>query len=401
MTRRHAVRNFLMWAAASPLARPQQPPTVMADRLPALEDMLNVFDFEAVARTKVPKSTFDYITPGADNEWTLRRNREMFEKILLRPRVLTDVSKLDVSCELFVIKVEMPILLSPTGTLGQAHPDGELATARAAGAAKTIMCVSSNSSFPIDKIGAAATGPLWFQLYAVEDLDLTRERVERAVAAGCKVIAFTVDSQFPPQRERMLRNRTETASTLLPAAPGVTVPGRPPAAPARRSSAPERPLQYRMRPALTAQLTWSFLGTLKGWAKTPVLVKGILTPEDARLCVERGADGLIVSNHGARRLDTVPSTIEVLPDIVDAVGGKIPVLIDGGFRRGTDVLKALAIGAKAVMVGRPHFWGLGAFGQVGVQRVLELLQTELARAMGFAGRPNLASLDRNLVKIER
>ncbi len=391
MTRRHAVRNLAIWAAGSPLLRAQQPPTTIAERMPTLEDMLNVFDFEAVAKTKVQKTAFDYITTGADNEWTLRRNRAAFDKFILRPRYLNDVSKLDLSCELFGTRVEMPILLCPTGTLGLAHPEGELATARAAGTVKTIMCVSSNSSFPIDKIAEAATGPLWFQLYTANDLDATRERVQRAVAAGCKVVAFTVDSPYPPQRERMLRNRSETASSLLPASTQAQ----------RQRALESRPEQYRMRPSLTAQLTWKFLDDLRAWVKVPVLVKGILTPEDAELCVKYGAAGVIVSNHGARRLDTAPSTVEMLPEIVDAVGGKIPVLIDGGFRRGTDILKALAIGAKAVMVGRPHFWALGAFGQPGVQRVMQLLQTELARAMGFAGRPNLASLDRSLVRIEK
>jgi isopentenyl diphosphate isomerase/L-lactate dehydrogenase-like FMN-dependent dehydrogenase len=160
------------------------------------------------------------------------------------------------------------------------------------------------------------------------------------------------------------------------------------------------PEQYRLRPSFTAGLTWRFLDQLNAWAKVPVLIKGILTPEDAQLAVKYGAAGIIVSNHGARRLDDTPSTIEVLPEIVDAVGAKFPVLIDSGFRRGTDVLKALAIGARAVMVGRPPLWGLGAYGPAGVQRVLELLQTELARAMGLAGRPTLASLDRTLVKIQ-
>ena len=255
------------------------------------------------------------------------------------------------------------------------------------------MTVSSAATLPVEKIGEAATGPLWFQLYTAADLDSTRERVERAMAAGCKTICYTVDSQYGPNRERLLRDRSTRA-------PSASAPRQRQQQPGGRGTAFELPEQYRLRPSLSAKLTWSFLDQLNAWAKAPVLVKGILTPEDARLCVERGAAGVIVSNHGARRLDRTPSTIEVLPEIVDAVGGKIPVLIDGGFRRGTDILKALAIGAKAVMVGRPPVWGLGAYGQAGAQRVLELLQTELARDMALAGCSSLASISRSLVRIE-
>src|SRR6185436_18841527 len=301
-----------------------------------------------------------YIAGGVDDEWSLRRNREGFQHITLRPRMLVDVSKLDLSLELFGSRIEMPILIAPTAGHQQAHPEGEVATVKGAGAAKTIMVVSSNSSYPIDKIGAAATGPFWFQLYAEPDKDGARERVERAVAAGAKAICWTVDGAFNSHRERLLRGRL-----MGGVPPGVAAPGR------RRAAVPPSP--YKLQQLFLAGLTWPFLQDLKSWAKVPVLIKGILTAEDARLAVENGAAGIVVSNHGARYLDTAPSTIEVLPDIVDAVQGKIPILIDGGFRRGTDVLKALAIGAKAVLVGRPPLYGLGAFGQAGVQRVMEML----------------------------
>lgn len=387
MTRRDAVRNFLALVAGSPLLRAQQEIPYLPERMPAVGDLVNVFEFEPVCKAKIPKDNYDFIAGGVDDEWTLRRNREAFGWITLRPRMLVDVSKLDLSLELFGQKIEMPILIAPTGAHQLAHPDGELATARGAGAMKTIMAVSTNSSYPIEKIGEAATGPLWFQLYTGPDRETTREKVERAVAAGCKAVCFTVDAPYDSHRERLLRNRI-----AQPAPP----------APSRRGSpAPELPSQYRLRRRFNAQLTWSFLDELNSYAKVPVLVKGILTPEDARLAVERGAAGVIVSNHGGRYLEGAPSTIEVLPGIVDAAGGKIPVLIDGGFRRGTDILKALAIGAKAVLVGRPPLWGLAAYGQPGVVRVLELLQTELALAMGLSGRPNLASIDRSLVALVR
>jgi isopentenyl diphosphate isomerase/L-lactate dehydrogenase-like FMN-dependent dehydrogenase len=389
MTRRDAARKLSLFLAGSPLL-PAQDPAWIASRMPAIEELNNVMEFEPLARTKMLKTAYDYIAGGVDDEWTLRRNRQGFERITLRPRMLVDVSKLDLSIELFGSRIEMPILIAPTGGHQQAHPEGELATVRAAGAAKTIMVVSTNSSYPIDKIGAAATGPFWFQLYVGPDRDATREKVERALAAGAKAICWTVDGPYQSHRERLLRDRVAASG---PPAPAAAQTGR------RRTMV--QPARYRLESQFLAQITWPFLKELQAYAKVPVLIKGILTAEDARLAVENGAAGIVVSNHGARYLDTAPSTIEALPDIVDAVQGKIPVLIDGGFRRGTDVIKALAIGAKAVLVGRPPLWGLGAFGATGVQRVMEMLQTELALAMGLSGKPNLASIDRTLVRVER
>ncbi|MEO7652079.1 MAG: alpha-hydroxy acid oxidase, partial [Bryobacteraceae bacterium] len=240
--------------------------------------------------------------------------------------------------------------------------------------------------------GAAAKGPFWFLLYAMTDRDFTRERVERALAAGAKAICFTVDGQFTSHRERLLRGR------LRSPAPPVEASGA--SRSVRRRTPTTAPHRYRLDPVLVYELSWPFLRELRSYTKVPILVKGLLTPEDAKLAVEYGADGIVVSNHGGRYLDGAPSTIEVLPEIVDAVGGKTTVLIDGGFRRGTDVMKALAIGAKAVLIGRPPLWGLGAFGEAGVKRVLELLQTELALAMGLSGKPNLASLDRSAIRID-
>jgi isopentenyl diphosphate isomerase/L-lactate dehydrogenase-like FMN-dependent dehydrogenase len=395
MTRRDALRNFFLWMGGSPLLRAQEAAAAASARIPQMEELVNVLEFEPVLRSKVPQTNYDFIAGGVDSEWTLRRNREAFQWITLRPRMLRDVSKLDLSLSLFGEKIAMPVLVAPTGAQALAHPEGELAMARAAGAVKTIMVVSSNSSHPIEKIGAAATGPLWFQLYPGPDLPATRERVERALAAGIKAIAVTVDTPYNSHRERLLRDGVMQEVPPRGAVPEIVEqrPGR------RRAANVAHP--YRLTQRFTAQLTWSFLDELHSYAKTPVLVKGILTPEDARLAVEHGAAGVIVSNHGARYLDTAPSTIEVLPDIVDAVAGKIPVLVDGGFRRGTDILKGLAIGAKAILVGRPPLWGLGGYGQPGAQRVLELLQTELALAMGLSGRPNLESINRTLVAIER
>jgi isopentenyl diphosphate isomerase/L-lactate dehydrogenase-like FMN-dependent dehydrogenase len=376
MNRRDAFRSFLAFAATSPALAQQ-------DRAPSLDDMINVFDFDAACRRRIQRDAYEYVSGGAEDEFTVRRNREAFGRITFRKRVLVDVSKLDLSTEIFGLRLDWPVMVAPTGSHGRVHPAGEPETARGAGAAKTLMAVSTSSSFPIEQIGKAATGPLWFQLYAGPDEDGTREKVERAVDAGCKAVCLTVDAPYFPHRERDLRNRLIRAEVVNES---------------RRLGPPPA---YGLPVRYTARLTWKIVDDLSRYAKVPVLIKGILTPEDAKLAVERGAAGIIVSNHGGRYLDGDPSTIEVLPGIADAVGGKIPVLIDGGFRRGTDVLKALALGAKAVMIGRPPLWGLGAFGAVGVTKVLELLKTELALAMGMAGVPNRGAVRRSLVVVDR
>jgi 4-hydroxymandelate oxidase len=384
MTRRDAVRGLALFLAQSPLWSAQQADG--GDAAPSLEDMINVFDFDPVCKSKTPKAAYEYVSGGSWDEWTLRRNREAFGKITFRPRFLIEVDKLDLSFTLFGKKLPTPIFVAPTGTHAVVHPEGELATARAAGAAGALMVVSSSSSYPIEKIREAATGPLWFQLYTSADVAGTRERVLKALDAGCEAICFTVDAPYAAPRERDVRNRLQRAGT------------QPTARQRRGEPAPPRP--YGLEPRLSAFLNWSFVDELRGWTKTPLLIKGILTPEDAVLAAEHGADGVVVSNHGGRYLDGDPATIDVLPGIVDAVGGKIPVLVDSGFRRGTDILKALALGAKAVLVGRAPLWGLGAFGEPGARRVIEILQKELAWAMALAGRPNIASIDRSLIRIE-
>lgn len=349
--------------------------------------MINVFDFEPECKARVPKAAYEYVSGGSWDEWTMRRNRQAFEKFMFRPRFLVEVDKLDVSTSLFGQRVAMPILVAPTGTHGILHADGELATARAAGAAGAIMVVSTSSSFPIEKIAGVATAPLWFQLYTGPDLDGTREKVENAIAAGCKAVCLTVDGTYNAPREKDFRNRLTR-----------DIPER---TTRRRSPEPPPPNAYNLPVRFQARLNWRFLSELCGYAKVPVLVKGVLTREDALLAIEHGASGVVVSNHGGRYLDGVPATIEVLPEIVEAVSGRIPVLIDGGFRRGTDVLKALALGAKAVLVGRPPLWGLGAFGEPGAHRVLEILKRELAWAMGLAGRPTIASINRSLIQVAK
>jgi isopentenyl diphosphate isomerase/L-lactate dehydrogenase-like FMN-dependent dehydrogenase len=396
--RRHALRSLAGFLAGSPLLRGQQDLPDSRERIPALDDLVNVFEFEPVCKARVLKSAYDYVAGGPDDEWSLRHNREAFEKLVFRPRMLVNTSNLDLSTTLFGTKIDFPILIAPTAGHGQLTPDGELATARAAASMQTIMVLSTNSSQPYEKVAAATEFPKWFQLYAGPDMDGTWERVDRAKASGFKAIALTVDGPYQPHRERMLRNRIRTSTP-----PGVSAPqmGRP----ARRQregeeskAAVSRAEHYGLTTTLIHQLDWNFYDELRKRAGMPVLIKGILTAEDTALAVKHGADGVVISNHGARYLEYAPATIEVLAECVDAAG-RMPVLVDSGFRRGTDVLKALAIGAKAVLVGRPPLWGLGAYGEPGAKRVLELLRTELALAMGLCGKPNLAAIDRKLLRL--
>ena len=397
MNRRRAFHALAGFFAASPLARGQFDLPDPRERIPALDELVNVFEFEPVCKARVLKQSYDYVAGGVDNEWSLRHNRKAVDKIIFRPRMLVNASNLDTSTTLFGAQVEAPILIAPTAGHGQMTTEGEFATARAAAAMRNIMVLSTNSSQPYEKVGAATPFPKWFQLYPGPDLDGTWERLERARAGGFKTIVLTVDGPYNSHRERMLRNRIRTS---VP--PGVNSPqtGRP--ARRQREEGEPKPVSraeyYGLTTTLMHQLDWSFFDELKKRAGMPVLVKGILTAEDTALAVKHGADGIVVSNHGARYLEYAPATIEVLAECVDAAG-RMPVLVDSGFRRGTDILKALAMGAKGVLIGRPVLWGLGAYGEAGAQRVLELLRSELALAMGLCGKANLAALDRKLLRM--
>jgi len=379
MTRRDCLRSLAAWLAASPLAAAQLVPRSRHERIPGLSELTTTFDFEPIAQAKMLRTAFDFLSLGVDAEFTLRRNSQAFDWVTLVPRLGVKVASVDLSTEIFGQKLAYPIFIAPTAGHQQFHPDGELETHRGATLAKTTYIVSSGSSFPIDKVAAAAAGPLWFQLYARETPEESRERVENAMAAGCRAVTFTVDVQYFSHRERLLHDRNLGVAT-----------GR------QRQQAQPAPLIYGNR-GQNPNLSWKFFTAVKAYTKVPLLVKGILTAEDARLAIEHGADGIVVSNHGGRYLDYAPATIEVLPEIVDTVRGRVPVLLDSGVRRGTDVVKALALGAKVVCCGRAPLWGLGAFGAPGVARVLDILKTELTLAMAQTGRPNLASLDRTAV----
>jgi len=348
-----------------------------------MTELVAIEDFEEVARRQLAAMTYAYVAGGAGDEISLRRNRSAFDALLLKPRVLRDVSRIDTTVELFGRTLSCPILLAPTAYHRLVHPDGELATARGAGAAGLPLVVSSASNTTIEDVAAVATAPLWFQLYVQTDRAFTRDLVQRVEAAGCEAICITVDTPVLGTRRREIR-----AGFCLPEGlDRANLRG------CRGATAAHLDESGVYSAVLDAAMTWEAIDWVRGFARVPVLLKGILAPEDAVLAVEHGVDGIIVSNHGARNLDTTPATIEALPHVVAAVDGRLPVLLDGGVRRGTDVVKALALGARAVLIGRPYLWGLAAAGPEGVEKVVELLRTELVAAMALCGLPSLAAID--------
>jgi len=352
----------------------------------------NLLELEDLARAKVPRPSFDYIAGGAEDEVSLRRNREAFAKWALRPRVLVDVSKRDTSTSVLGQRVSMPILVAPTAFHGLVHPEGEVATARGAAAAGTLMVVSAVATKDLEEVAKAGAAPRWFQLYVWKDRDVTAQLVKRAVKAGYGAICLTVDTPVLGRREKDERN----AFTLPP---GLSIANVRPAGLAgmpasERGSAFAKYVAELLDPAVT----WRDIAWLRSLTSLPIVLKGILTAEDATLAVEHGVDGIIVSNHGGRQLDSTVGTLEALPDIVAAVQGRVEVFMDGGVRRGTDVLKALALGAKAVLIGRSILWGLALGGSDGVQRVLEHLRGELELAMALTGRTAIAQVDRSLIQ---
>jgi 4-hydroxymandelate oxidase len=362
------------------------PSAADGSRQQQLADAVNLFDFEPIARQKLSPVAWEYLSGGAGDELTLRWNRECYDRIKLRPRILVDVSKLDTRVKLFGREHRFPILLAPTAYQRMLHPEGELATAK--GAAGAAMLVSTMATTSVEEIAAAATGPLWFQLYVQPDRTFTRDLVQRAEAAGCQALVVTVDTPVVG-----LRNREMRTKFALP--PGVE---RPNLKGLKTSSTSHLPPENEIYSAvLDPRLTWKEIEWLQSLSRVPVLLKGVLNPEDAERALQAGVAGIIVSNHGARNLDTLPATIEVLPEVVAKVAGRLPVLVDGGIRRGTDVLKALALGAKAVLIGRPYLFGLAAGGTEGVTRVVNILRREFEMAMALTGRPSLAEIDSSVL----
>jgi 4-hydroxymandelate oxidase len=356
--------------------------------VPAMDELTSVMEFEAVAFAKMPGDFFQYMAHGGEGEFTLRRNREAYDWVELVPKGVVDVSSVQTATEILGTRMAFPIMTSPTSGHIQLHRDAEAGTYRGSQAASnTPYIVSDGSSLPKAKIAAAATSPLWFQLYPIKDMDATKAWMENVQALGGKAVVMTVDQQAA------YYERTTHDAHLMSSGPV-----RPPAGPSGSGNAPTSgPRAYRV-PERRLWYNWKYAEQVKSMLKIPLFAKGILTAEDAKLCIEHGFDGVYVSNHGGRSCDYVPSTLEVLPEIVDAVQGRVPVLFDSGVRSGSDILKALALGANAVCVGRGARWGLAAYGAPGVTRIHEILQGELVMAMAQTGRPTLASIDRTLVK---
>jgi 4-hydroxymandelate oxidase len=361
---------------------------IMSQRI----DAINLEELEERARELLPQMAYDYYASGANDEVTLRENRAAYERITLLPRMLVDVSVRDMGTTVLGEPVSMPILIAPVALPGLAHPEGEIATVKAASAAKTLITLATLSTTSIEDAMAAATGPVWFQLYVFRDRAITASLVQRAEAAGCKAVVLTVDMPIQGKRERDVRNR-------------FTLPDHLSLKNFSQAGFQELPknvagsgLAAYVASLLDAALTWKDIEWLAGVTKLPVLVKGILRADDALRAVNHGASGIIVSNHGARQLDTTPATISILPEIVDAVAGGVEVYVDGGIRRGTDVLKAIAYGARAVLVGRPILWGLAVGGEAGVKSVLEMLRQEFDLAMALSGCPRLSDITRDLVR---
>ncbi len=352
----------------------------LGDLITTPNDALNVFDFAAVAKDRMPPAHWGYLATGVGGDRQLDVNREGFERFRIRTRRLVNVHDPDTSIELFGQRWHTPIIVCPCGSQGAFHEDGELATARAAAARDHLMILSNVASHPVEEVIAARGAPVWQQLYPTDSWSVAEGVVRRAEAAGCPAIVLTVDLQPGQLRETEDRYRRTDSRNC-----------------GRCHVGQEKPMydgldMASVREFTPTNLDWSFVERLRAATDRRLVIKGISTAEDARLCVESGADAVVVSNHGGRAEDFGLPTIEALPEVVDAVQGRIPVIVDSGFRRGSDVLKAMAMGATAVGIGRPYLWGLGAFGQAGVETVLAMLQGELILAMQQAGIPSLATI---------
>jgi 4-hydroxymandelate oxidase len=364
-----------------------------ANLIKSPKDAINVFDFEPVMRQNVPPAHFGYMASGIDDEVTLRANREGFLKFQLRPRRLVDVSKVDMSTSILGTKYASPIIIAPTGGHKAYHLDGEEGVAKAAKAGDHLMILSTQTSTGVEDVIKARGAPIWMQLYATNKFEVAAHHIKRAENAGCTGLAVTVDRSGGRNQETLFRltrtdtrqcnachNRTSLATDQSdkPMYEGVDLSG--------------------LRNIQSSAMTWDYLKRLRDITKMKVVIKGLLAWEDAKMAADAGYDAIIVSNHGARSEDSGRSTIDALPEIVEAVNGRMPILIDSGFRRGTDICKALCIGATGVAVGRPYLWALGAFGEQGVERALELLRIELFGIMQQVGAPSIKHLTPAMVR---
>ena len=363
-------------------------PTGRSGGSPMTMDPINLYDYEARAKLALPHNNWEFIEAGSMDEFTTRRNRSAFEQLTLRPRFLRDVSERNISTTVLGQEISMPVMVSPAGSHMLAHPDGEVATAQGAGRSDTLMMLSTSSNYSMEEVSEAATGPLWFQLYH-RGYHFSEMLVHRAEEAGFKAIVLTVDTPLPSPKERDLRNHFQREFELG----NFRGMGADPTAISGTDETPGWDV------ASAPSLTWRELEWLRGLTSLPLVLKGVRTAEDAHQAVENGVDGILVSTHGGRQLDMTMGAIEMVPEIVAAARGQAEVYVDSGVRRGSDVIKALALGAKAVAIGRPLFWGLAVDGANGVHGVLELLREEVSRALGYCGQTDVNSLEPGLINI--
>jgi 4-hydroxymandelate oxidase len=346
-------------------------------------------DFEALARERLSPMAYEYVSGGAGSEVTLRWNEEAFQKIRLRPKVLVDVSHIDTGVNLFGEPMPFPILLAPAAYHCLVHPEGELATARGASAAGATFVVSTMATTSVEEIAAVSTTPLWFQLYVQPDRGFTKSLIQRAEDAGCRALCVTVDTPVIGTRNREMRLKFALPEGMSrPNLRGLQI-------------TPEtihRPREGEIYASVfDPKLSWKDIEWILSFARVPVVLKGVMNPDDAEIAVKSGVSGIIVSNHGARNLDTSPATIDALPQVAERIAGRMPILMDGGIRRGTDVLKALALGANAVLIGRSYLYGLGAAGAEGVTRVINILRAEFEMSMALTGKTSIAAIDTSVL----
>ncbi|KAG5406721.1 hypothetical protein IGI04_012840 [Brassica rapa subsp. trilocularis] len=343
-------------------------------------EITNVMEYEKIAKEKLPKMVYDYYASGAEDQWTLQENRNAFSRILFRPRILIDVSKIDVSTTVLGFNISMPIMVAPTAMQKMAHPDGSLT-------------LSSWATCSVEEVASTGPGIRFFQLYVYKDRNVVRQLVKRAEEAGFKAIALTVDTPRLGRRESDIKNRF-----ALPR--GLTLKNFEGLDLGKIDKTNDSGLASYVAGQVDQSLSWKDIKWLQSITSLPILVKGVITAEDARIAVEYGAAGIIVSNHGARQLDYVPATIMALEEVVKAVEGRLPVFLDGGVRRGTDVFKALALGASGVFVGRPSLFSLAADGEAGVRKMLQMLRDEFELTMALSGCRSLREISRNHIKTD-